>query len=169
MARYRETEENRRTYGRRTAYEYLQGNAVRKAEAEPEYEPRPRHRRVSRQVHNNRVKEAALTRRYMIFMAAAAVMTVGICIFYLSLQASLTNQADRIATLQTQLTAATEANDARYNNINDSVSLSEIKDIAVNQLGMIYATPDQIITYTNPDNDYIKQYDEIPANGDSQK
>jgi len=105
----------------------------------------------------------------MIFMSAAAVMTVAICILYLSLQASITSQTGRIADLQAQLTEATEANDARYNNINDSVSLSEIKDVAVNQLGMIYATPDQIITYSNPDNDYIKQYDEIPASGDSQK
>ena len=40
----------------------------------------------------------------------------------------------------------------------DSVNLEEVRDRAINDLGMGYATSDQIIEYQNPVNDYVKQY-----------
>ena len=40
-----------------------------------------------------------------------------------------------------------------------------IREKAINQLGMTYATPDQIMEYDNPASDYVKQYENIPENG----
>lgn len=167
MAAQRRTHDNPREYRNHTAYEYLQGNVVRK-EAIPEYEPSPRRRYVSRQVKENRAKEAALTRGYMVFLSFAAVATVAICILYLSLQASISSQTTEIASLQSSLSTIKEENDARYNNINESVSLKDIKDKAINDLGMTYASPSQIITYADPDDDYIKQYNSIPESGEKE-
>ena len=33
------------------------------------------------------------------------------------------------------------------------------------QLGMTYASPDQIVEYDDPATDYVKQYDNIPESG----
>ena len=47
----------------------------------------------------------------------------------------------------------------------DSVNLDEIRERAQNDLGMVYASPDQVIEYENPATDYVKQYEEIPKDG----
>ena len=49
-----------------------------------------------------------------------------------------------------------EENTTRYNVVMDSVNLEEVRDRAINDLGMGYATSDQIIEYQNPVNDYVK-------------
>ena len=43
--------------------------------------------------------------------------------------------------------------------------LDEIRDRAQNQLGMVYASPEQIIKYDDPAADYVKQYEDIPEDG----
>ena len=48
---------------------------------------------------------------------------------------------------------------------NDSVNLDEVRDRAQNDLGMVYASPEQIVEYENPATDYVKQYEEIPKDG----
>jgi hypothetical protein len=42
------------------------------------------------------------------------------------------------------------------------VDLNEIKDIAMNQLGMTYASEDQIIYYSVENSNYMDQYSDIP-------
>ena len=44
------------------------------------------------------------------------------------------------------------------------VDLEEIKEIAMGQLGMIYAKEGQIETFLSEDSDYVRQLQEIPAN-----
>lgn len=159
--RSRRTNAGRR-YPSPSEYDYLRGNVVPKVDAVPDYDPEKKRKQVSRQVRKNRVKEAAITRGYMIFLTVASVAVVAICVLYLSLQSALITQNNAITKLQTQYSDLQEANDARYNNINDSVSLDDIRNKAMNELGMVYASPSQIITYENPDNDFIKQYSSIP-------
>ena len=53
-------------------------------------------------------------------------------------------------------------NDAAEKRIETAVDLSTIKDIAMNQLGMSYAGPDQIIHYTVDKEDYMNQFEDIP-------
>ncbi len=64
-----------------------------------------------------------------------------------------------------KLEDAKEENTTRYNVVMDSVNLEEVRDRAINDLGMGYATSDQIIEYQNPVNDYVKQYESIPKSG----
>ena len=35
----------------------------------------------------------------------------------------------------------------------------------MNELGMVYATSDQVIEYDSPSGDYVKQYEGIPEDG----
>lgn len=47
----------------------------------------------------------------------------------------------------------------------DSVNLEEIREKAQEGLGMVYATPDQVVGYQRPSADYVKQYENIPEDG----
>ena len=67
--------------------------------------------------------------------------------------------------MQKELANLKEENNAKFNAVMDSVNLDEIRDRAQNQLGMVYASPEQIVEYDNPATDYVKQFEEIPDDG----
>ena len=54
-------------------------------------------------------------------------------------------------------------NDSAYNRIVSSVDLEWVKDVAMNEMGMVYASDRQMRTYDSTQSDYVKQYQEIPA------
>jgi hypothetical protein len=64
--------------------------------------------------------------------------------------------------VESQITDLRADNDAHYKRITTSVDLNEIKDIAMNQLGMTYASEDQIIYYSVENSNYMDQYSDIP-------
>lgn len=67
--------------------------------------------------------------------------------------------------MQEELANLREENNAKFNAVMDSVNLDEIRERAQNQLGMVYASPEQIVEYDNPATDYVKQLEEIPPDG----
>ena len=77
----------------------------------------------------------------------------------------MTQRSKRVTALQEKLADLKEENTTKYNAVVDSVNLDEVRERAINQLGMTYATPDQIVEYDNPAADYVKQYDNIPESG----
>jgi cell division protein FtsB len=42
------------------------------------------------------------------------------------------------------------------------VDLDHIYDVAVNELGMVHPSEDQVIYYSQVESEYVRQYDEIP-------
>ena len=42
------------------------------------------------------------------------------------------------------------------------VDLDHIKDVATNKLCMVYENKNQVITYEKTENEYVRQFDEIP-------
>ena len=102
---------------------------------------------------------------YVMFLSIAAVAALVVCVWYLQVRAELTSRTEHITELQQELADAKEENTTRYNSVMDSVNLEEVRDRAINDLGMGYATSDQIIEYQNPVNDYVKQYESIPKSG----
>ena len=147
----------RQQYARRSsernsasAQMYVYGNVVTK----PAYEPR-RHeksperpvKRTSRQVRRNR--------RQALHM----------CVNYVQLQSRITSRSKNITAMQEELADMKEENNTKYNAIMDSVNLDEIRDKAQTDLGMVYASPQQVVEYDNPATDYVKQYESIPEDG----
>ena len=102
---------------------------------------------------------------YVIFLSVAAVMAVIVCVNYVKLQSRITGYSKNITAMQAELANMREENNARYNAVMESVNLDEIRDRAQNQLGMVYASPEQIIKYDDPAADYVKQYEDIPEDG----
>ncbi len=154
----------KRTYNRTTNQSYVYGNVVTK----PSYEPR-RHveepqRRTSRQVRRNRKKALQMSPGYVMFLAIAAVIALVICVNYVQLQSRITSQSKNITAMQEELAQMREENNTRYNAVMDTVNLEEVREKA-EKMGMVYATSDQIITYSSPSADYVKQYESIPEDG----
>ena len=82
---------------------------------------------------------------------------------FLQLQSEGISYRNEIASLESQLTEQKLANDNAYEEALSSVNMEDVKNIAVNDLGMTYADEGQIIIYSNQDGDYIRQYTEIPT------
>lgn len=166
-----------------TAYPmgYVDGNTVRKLEPAP-YErkvktkeqlrwEREEARRKARQKENkeiavrNRAKVLKIDLRYTLFLGAAVIATLFMCIYYLGLQSQLTTQNKTISSLKSQLTSLTDANQATQERLNNAIDLDKVFEVATNELGMGYPTKNQIIYYSSSSNDYVKQYKDIPQSG----
>ncbi|MFR8548193.1 MAG: hypothetical protein ACLVEV_06180 [Lachnospiraceae bacterium] len=64
--------------------------------------------------------------------------------------------------LAAQLDAAVLENDSDYNRIMTGVDMEHVKDVAMNELGMVQAKKSQIVTYEIEDSDYVRQYSDVP-------
>lgn len=172
MAAGRTSKRQTAAYSRRSNPQsmYVYGNAVPKPEYTPEREPEkrrrdPQHTRRSRQIRQNQRKALKVNKGYVIFLTVAAVLALVICVNYVRLQSQITSRSRNITAMQEELADMNEENTTKYNTIMDSVNLEEVRDKAINELGMVYADKDQIVEYDNPNGDYVKQYEEIPDDG----
>ena len=102
---------------------------------------------------------------YTVFLAIAAACAVLICVAYLKLQSDMVSRSESISALQEELADLTEQNDTAYNAAEDSVNLEEIRDKAMNEMGMVYASQGNVVEYESPTSDYVKQYNDNPSDG----
>jgi len=171
MAEIRSIYTDKRKTTDRNRQAYVNGAAVRKLREEEaserarrqEARPRPRvHRRTREKAH-------FLSIGYTLFLTAASVLALWVCAGYLQLQADNTARTKQIAALEEELADLKTENDDEYNRVTTSVDLEEIRDIAINELGMVYAKADQVVLYDSKGSDYVKQYAEIPEEDKSLK
>ncbi len=139
----------------------IEGNTVRKLQ--PEQRP-TRERRQARPARRHTKEEVQYVHvLYVFFMVAATCLLLWSCIGYLQLQAETTGKLKTIASLETQLEDLKKENDDNYTRIMTSVDLDYIRDVAVNELGMVYAGEDQVILYDAGTEDYVRQNSEIDS------
>lgn len=141
---------------------YVHGNVVRKQVEVPQDK---QSKEVSRRVRQNRSKVMHMNRGYVLFLAVASFVALFACVQYLQLQSEITNRSKHITSLQQELVEAKEANTTRYNVVMNSMNMEEIRAIAIDEFGMIYAEEDQIITYQSPAKNSVTQYANIPESG----
>ena len=103
-----------------------------------------------------------MNRAYVTFLAVAAIFALILCVNYVQMQSRITSHSKEVSSLQKELA---DLNNTKYNSVMDSVNLDEIREKAMNELGMVYATSDQVIEYDSPSGDYVKQYEGIPEDG----
>lgn len=145
------------------AAEYQRGSAARKIEYYENYEDV---RRKAVPERRQAVKKSRgldrLSLRSTVVITMAVFFTLVMCILYLNVRSELNIQSRRVYELNSELSELTEANNTRYNHINDSVSLDQVRDTAINELGMTYADSTRVITYEEPATDYMEQNAEMP-------
>lgn len=148
---------------RRTTYQndYVYGNTVRKLDVKRALEEEPR-RRLSNETRKNRDKARHMNFSYVVFLLTAAMISGFVLINYIQLQSDITNSIKQIASLESTLNTLRQENDEEQSRLESSVNLEEIKRVAIGELGMTYASEDQIVTYTNEGSDYVRQFADIP-------
>ena len=146
----------------------IEGNTARKVQT-LEYPSRERQpeRRERRHAEKSNVQYVNVL--YMIFLAAASCMVLWSCVNYLQLQAETTSRVKHIASLETELEDLRKENDDNYTRIMTSVDLDHIREVAINELGMVYAEPNQVILYDGGTDDYVRQNGSIPSDYSSMK
>lgn len=147
---------------------YVYDNIARQPEVPPVQVPvgEPEYRqKTSRQVLKNRRRALSMNTAYVVFLACAAILAVIICFMYLRLQSETVSRSENITALQRELEELTEKNDAAYQAASDSINLNTVRDRALNELGMVYASQGRVVSYKNPTTDCVKKYNDIPENG----
>ncbi len=152
---HRQTERHYRTT-------YIDGNVIRHVETVPASGDRQAQKSLSSDTRRNREKALHITLAYVIFLTVAATAAVFLCVQYLQLQALGITYRKEIVRMESTLSTARMANDNAYEEAMSSVNMEQIKEIAVHELGMKYASQGQVIFYNSTDSDYIRQYGEIP-------
>ena len=149
---------------------YVSGNIA--IEIEKEADSRPvrrtdvieRQRREGlRQQAQRRAQKRAKAFRYALVSSACALI-LGVMVLLLSSVITYNSLTKEIASLTVELETLVEENDSIEYDIDSSVDLSYIIDVATNQLGMIRSTAAQVITYSDAESEYVNQVSDIPTN-----
>lgn len=139
----------------------MHGNTARNIYEVPRHQERPAGP-VSVPRRRHKQENDTLSIPYCIFLGLACVLTLTLGAYYLQQQALCTSSQKTIASLEGQLAELKKVNADELNRIESSVNLEEIRDIAMNELGMVYATGDNVILYDNTTQNYVSQHQEIP-------
>lgn len=151
---------------------YVDGNTVRRMEAAPDYR-RDRRERVEREreeelrrkkriARRNQEKALRMSRSYVAFLTLAVVIFGVFAGIFIKIQSDVTARMKTIANLESQIADLKADNDEAFKRISTSVDLENVKNTAINELGMSYAKESQIVYYSVGDDDYMNQYGEIP-------
>lgn len=150
---------------------YVDGSTVRELHPQPERRPKPNKEELEKirkkkqrknAARRNRERAMYMNKGYVAFLSVCVALSALAAFSLIQIQSEITQRMKRIAELESQLTEKKAHNDARYNEIMTSVDLDYIKNTAINELGMSYATEDQIIYYTVENNNFMDQYSDIP-------
>jgi len=147
---------------------YEDGNAARKyAEALPNRETRQRELREERErnrrrTHARNMRQIRANRMQAVCLAVGIFLLGGAFAGYVHLQNTITASKNNISSLEQELSDLKASNSAAESRIATATSLETVKNTALNELGMVYATSDQIVYYSISDEDYMNQYTDIP-------
>lgn len=173
---------------------YVDGSAAKKVAAQPERvtttpkrQTRPQHgpartvkhqtsvqnrkhaekqKRVNQTIAmRNREKAFKLDWKYTLFLCVAVIAVLGSCVVYLTTQSAVTQKNQEVTSLKTELSLLTDTNSATRERINDAIDLEYVREYATEVLGMVYPSESQIVYYQSTDDDYVKQYQDIPQSG----
>ncbi len=156
----------------KTTY-YINGNAVREI-GQPQPQRRPqktrreleearRRKKIEEMQQEETVKRAmVMNRAYVAFLTLCVIASAVAAFSLIRIRSNVTQQMKEVAALESRLEDTRADNDAKYKQITTSVDLNHIRDVAINQLGMKYASSDQIVYYTVDNSNYMDQYNDIP-------
>ena len=150
--------------------EVVYGSAAPKREvAAPKREPRhiTKEEREAKQreqyASENRRKAGRFGALYTFFVVTAVAITLFVCTSYIKEINTQSEQNKEIARLQEQLNEMREANDQKELTIDTSVDFNYIYNVATKELGMVHASPEQIVAYESGESEYVIQYSNIPV------
>ena len=140
----------------------MNGNTARQTRTAPG--PERRQVRFVEPAGRKQGKTQKMSLGYVLFMSVALAFMGVMLVFYIGLQSEVKSTVKTISQKESELNDLRNSNDEMESRVKSDVDLEEIKEIAMGQLGMIYAKEGQIETFLSEDSDYVRQLQEIPAN-----
>ena len=148
---------------------YVYGNAVRKTAVEPVRTPE-RKNGVNEQERRERIqrhKEIQRVHRmnflYTLAVIGVATLIFVLCFQYLQLQSAVKKNAADVAKMEARLSQMTSENDINEVEINGNINYDNILSEAINELGMVYPSRNQVVQYNSAESEYVKQFSQIPG------
>ena len=146
---------------------YVNGSTVRKYDAMPERRRMPERAPEVQRKKNTRIspkadRALAFNLGYTVFVVSAVFIMIAACVAMLYMESKVTKQQKNINALEAQLETIKDDNSAYRLSLENMYSLDEIYDVATNELGMVYARKGQIVYYDSANEDYVKQYKDVP-------
>ncbi len=145
------------TYRTNQNVTYMYGSAAPKYTAQPK---RTQEHSVENNAHRKQavqVKSSPVNMPLFILSLVAFAAIGFMMIQYIRLSSDITVLASNITKLESQINTLKTENDEYHSRIMSSIDLDEVREIAIAELGMDYATKDQIITYDSQIDDYVEQ------------
>ena len=96
-----------------------------------------------------------------ILLAAALIATILLCAQYISVQSRITARVKNIEAQEKILEQYKNDNDALEARIDASINLDDIYKVATEELGMVYADKEQVLTYDRTPTEYVRQNENI--------
>lgn len=138
---------------------YTYGNVARNLDVVREIEKEPRIHIAPR--HNEDGKRQGLGLFYITYLTAMLGIVVVALVSFIRLNCEITTLADRVSLYEQTLNKLTLENDDEYSKMINAIDYDEIRNVAINELGMVYASADQIVNYTRENSDYVIQFADI--------
>lgn len=109
-----------------------------------------------------RSKPVGIDLPFLVMLIAASIVTMFFSFSYIQLQTELNAHISSIDSKKQKLERLKAENDALSNSIDTSIDPNEIYRAATQELGMVYAGDNQLISYKKTESEYVRQYESIP-------
>ena len=128
-------------------------------------------RRQKERARNKRVQAARLKQLEnlrgislltCVLFCIATFVVYKLAIGYLDVNSSIAQKRKEAIEIERQYDTLKAMNDSDLEEINASVDLKEIYNTAVNDLGMVFANNNQVVTYDDHEASYVRNYEDIP-------
>ena len=138
---------------------YLYGSAAPKLEPTPQRNPRREveKRTAPQKKQNVQAKPYPVNMPLLILSIVAFVALGAMMIQYIRLNSEITAISAANTKIESQISDLKAENDEYYSRIMSSVDLEKVREVAIMDLGMVYASESQIITYDSQVDDYVEQ------------
>lgn len=153
----------RRNYRAYTNYS-VEGNAARQLQEIPRHEEEVRQeRQIRKQPRRRGAIHQSIDLFSIIMLTGAIVLTLFACIEVLKVRTEITSSNKEVVQLEKKIEKLKSENQATLSQVETSLDLNYIFKTAVEKLGMVYPSEDQVIDYESTLSDYVKQFGEIPS------
>lgn len=133
---------------------YVEGNIVKKV--------REKENKNLRLVKVKKTKKRGMSVFSFLSLLVFFSMLSYMAFNFLNAETSMQKNLASIEALERELKLISTNNEILNSKIEASIDLDEIKEVAINKLGMVYANKDQIIRYKKTESEYVRQYEDIP-------
>lgn len=103
----------------------------------------------------------------VIVLVASLVAAVYLCVGYLEVQSDIVQIKKQNILLESELENINDLNEVLYMRANTAADLGYIYDVAVNELGMVFANENDVLNYTRSQESFVRQYEMIEKSSES--